>query len=120
METQIDGCPNSAVRTSDAHAIIPANWAGCLEEMLGYLLPFKRTAGAVVAQHHGSIHIGDIQEEILARNRRHVMDIRYLFTLGRNEGQINDLCLVCLLLTRYKQLKYKKLSIVVKKLQKMM
>lgn len=90
METQTDGCPNSVVRTSDAPAIIPANWAGCLEAMLRYQLPFKRIVGAVVAQHHGSIHIGDIQEEILAQNRRLVMDIRYLFTLGRNERQIND------------------------------
>lgn len=87
METQTDGCPNSAVHISDARAIIPANWAGCSEEMLGYQLPFKRIAGAVVAQHPGSILIGDIQEEILAQDPRLVMDTRYLFTLGSIEGE---------------------------------
>lgn len=76
METQTGGCHSFAARTSDALAIIPANWAGCLEETLGYQLHFKLIAEVAVAHHHGNIHIGATQGEIRAQNRSHVMDTR--------------------------------------------
>ena len=85
METQIDGCPNSAVRISDALVIIPANWAGCSGQTLGYQLPFKHIAKTAAALHLGSIPIGDIQEEILSQDRRLATDTRYLFTPGNIE-----------------------------------
>ena len=87
METPTDGCRNFAARTSDAPVIIQANWAGYSEETLGYQLLFKRIAGVVVAQLHGNIHIGDILEEIVALDQRHVMDTQYLSTLRSIERQ---------------------------------
>lgn len=82
-ETPTGGCLSSPAHTSDVLATIPANWAGCSEETLGYQLPFKRIAGIAVAQHRGNIHIGAIQGEIRAQDRSHVMDTRFVSTLGR-------------------------------------